>query len=183
VPGYHTSNDLQSVPPRFPQEGRQAVTSAQIRPILLSITIGVLLLVWNAGLSAEERNNNEAKEETAKYLFICTGDQARTKPDFLAVANFDDDSPNYGRVVATIPFPAPNATGNEPHHIGISEDQNTVGCGGLLSILKAQDGGGEASLPPPQAIVAADGGRASAKGCSRGDVTCGETVDNKGVER
>ena len=75
---------------------------------------------------------------TNKYLFICTGDQARTSPDFLAVINFDQKSPDYGKVVATAPFAAPNATGNEPHHIGLSSDGKLVACGGLLSVLKGQ---------------------------------------------
>ncbi|HEX6502842.1 MAG TPA: selenium-binding protein SBP56-related protein [Terriglobales bacterium] len=75
---------------------------------------------------------------TNKYLFICTGDQARTSPDFLAVINFDQESPDYGKVVATAPFATPNATGNEPHHIGLSSDGKLAACGGLLSILKGQ---------------------------------------------
>ncbi len=73
-----------------------------------------------------------------KYLFICAGDQARTSPDFLAVINFDQDSPEYGKVISTVPFAAPNATGNEPHHIGLSADGKVVACGGLLSVLKGQ---------------------------------------------
>src|SRR5262249_14406895 len=30
------------------------------------------------------------------------------------------------------------ANGNEPHHIGMSEDKKVVACGGLLSVLKGQ---------------------------------------------
>ncbi len=78
------------------------------------------------------------QEDGAKYLFICAGDQARTAPDFLAVINFDQDSKDYGKVIATAPFAAPNATGNEPHHIGLSQNGNVVACGGLLSVLKGQ---------------------------------------------
>lgn len=73
-----------------------------------------------------------------KYLLICAGDQARTAPDFLAVINFDQESANYGKVVATAPFAVPDDTGNEPHHIGLSSDGKTVACGGLLSVLKGQ---------------------------------------------
>jgi DNA-binding beta-propeller fold protein YncE len=73
-----------------------------------------------------------------KYLFICAGDQARTAPDFLAVINFDQDSADYGKVVTTVPFGAPDAVGNEPHHIGLSSDGRVVACGGLLSVLKSQ---------------------------------------------
>src|SRR3974390_3188822 len=78
------------------------------------------------------------REEEAKYLLICAGDQARTAPDFLAVINFDEDSPEYGKPVATVNFPAPDAVGNEPHHIGLSADGATVACGGLLSVLRGQ---------------------------------------------
>src|SRR5215468_698925 len=74
----------------------------------------------------------------AKYLFVCAGDQARTNPDFLAVVNFDEDSRDYGKVIATAPLPEPGATGNEFHHIGLSADGKVVACGGLLSVLKGQ---------------------------------------------
>ena len=77
-------------------------------------------------------------EERPRHLFICAGDQARKAPDFLAVINFDERSGDYGQVIATRAFPAPDATGNEPHHIGLSHDGKTVVCGGLLSVLKGQ---------------------------------------------
>ena len=64
------------------------------------------LLGWRA--SAEENRDD-------RYLFICAGDQARTAPDFLAVIDFDQRSDDYGKVIATAPFAAPDATGNEPH--------------------------------------------------------------------
>src|SRR5215813_6371386 len=81
---------------------------------------------------------SEDDEDAPKYLFICAGDQARTAPDFLAVINFDRESEDYGKVIATVPFAAPDATGNEPHHIGLSSDGKIVACGGLLSVLKGQ---------------------------------------------
>jgi hypothetical protein len=77
---------------------------------------------------------NEQKE--GKYLLICAGDQARTAPDFLAVINFDHESVDYGKVVATSPFAAPDASGNEPHHIGLSSDGKVVACGGLLIAIR-----------------------------------------------
>lgn len=76
--------------------------------------------------------------DSGRYLFICAGDQARTNPDFLAVINFNQESDDYGKVIATVPFAAPDATGNEPHHIGLSRDGKIVACGGLLSVLKGQ---------------------------------------------
>src|SRR5262249_2485357 len=77
-------------------------------------------------------------DDSNTYLFICAGDQARTSPDFLAVINFDQESRDYGKVIATVPFAAPDATGNEPHHSGLSSDGKVVACGGLLSALKGQ---------------------------------------------
>jgi selenium-binding protein 1 len=74
-----------------------------------------------------------------KYLFVWAGDQARTSPDFLAVINFDEHSPAYGSVIATVPLANPGATGNEPHHVGLSADGKVLAAGGLLSVLKGQN--------------------------------------------
>ena len=102
--------------------------------------VAVLLVV--AGLSranqeSETPGHRRVRSET-KYLFVCAGDQARTNPDFLAVVNFDEDSEDYGKVIATALLPEPGATGNEFHHIGLSADGKVVACGGLLSVLKGQ---------------------------------------------
>src|SRR5438093_413809 len=79
-----------------------------------------------------------ADHEDEKYLFVWAGDQARANPDFLAVIDFDEHSHDYGRVIATVPLPGPGATGNEPHHVGLSADGRVLACGGLLSVLRAQ---------------------------------------------
>src|SRR4051812_49232802 len=56
----------------------------------------------------EDDGQKGEKPETAeKYLFVWAGDQARTNPDFLAVVNFDESSANYGKVMTTVPLPAP----------------------------------------------------------------------------
>src|SRR2546422_10583372 len=73
-----------------------------------------------------------------KHLFIWAGDQARQAPDFLAVVDFDERSADYGKVIATVPLPEPGATGNEPHHVGLSRNGKILACGGLLSVLKGQ---------------------------------------------
>ncbi|MCI0637296.1 MAG: selenium-binding family protein [Actinobacteria bacterium] len=72
------------------------------------------------------------------YLYVWAGDQARVAPDFLAVVNFDEKSPDYGKVMTTVPLPNPGHTWNEPHHVGLSADGKTLACGGLLSVLKGQ---------------------------------------------
>jgi selenium-binding protein 1 len=73
-----------------------------------------------------------------KTLFVWAGDQTRNNADFLAVVNFDEHSPKYGTVITTVPLAGGGATGNEPHHLGISTDGKILGAGGLLSVLKGQ---------------------------------------------
>jgi len=75
----------------------------------------------------------------ARTLYVWTGDQSRVAPDFLAVIDFDEDSPDYGRIVRTIPIPGPGSSGNEPHHCNLSADKNILACGGLLALLRGQD--------------------------------------------
>jgi 56kDa selenium binding protein (SBP56) len=75
-----------------------------------------------------------------KTLYIWAGDQARVKPDFLAVIDFDPDSPAYGKVLRTVPIPPPGNVGNEPHHCHPSADKRILACGGLLSLLRGQNG-------------------------------------------
>src|SRR6266850_3279450 len=91
-----------------------------------------------SGEQKESDKKDERQDSHEKYLFVWAGDQARTNPDFLAVINFDEDSANYGKVISTLPLPQPGATGNEPHHVGLSRDGKTLACGGLLSVLKGQ---------------------------------------------
>jgi len=87
----------------------------------------------------EEDDDDQRRVNKEKYLFVWAGDQARINPDFLAVVNFDESSPNYGKVITTLPLPAIGGTGNEPHHVGLSRDGKTLACGGLLSVLRAQN--------------------------------------------
>src|SRR5213079_2944753 len=72
-------------------------------------------------------------------LLVWAGDQAHIAPDFVAVIDFDPNSPNYGRVLRTVPLSGASAVGNEPHHVGLSRDGRTLALGGLLSILRGQD--------------------------------------------
>ena len=71
-------------------------------------------------------------------LFVWSGDQSRTNPDFLAVVNFDEHSPQYGKVIGTVPLTGAGASNNEPHHVGLSADGRVLAAGGLLSVLKGQ---------------------------------------------
>jgi hypothetical protein len=93
---------------------------------------GMLMLTGTLRMVRADHDNDE------KHLFVWAGDQARIKPDFLAVIDFDEKSRDYGSVIATVPLPGPGATGNEPHHLGLSADGRVLGAGGLLSVLKGQ---------------------------------------------
>jgi hypothetical protein len=35
-------------------------------------------------------------------LLVWAGDQARSKPDFIAIVDFDRESPSYGKVLGTV---------------------------------------------------------------------------------
>jgi selenium-binding protein 1 len=100
-------------------------------------TLGVLVLALAGTLYAMNADRDEAK--AARTLYVWTGDQARVAPDFLAVVDFDEDSPRYGRIIRTVPVPGAGSSGNEPHHCNLSADKNILACGGLLSLLWGQD--------------------------------------------
>ena len=85
----------------------------------------------------DDIHKGHIKEATT--LYIWASDQAGKAPDFLAVVDFDRKSPDYGKVLKTVPLPPPGNTGNEPHHCHTNADQTILGCGGLLSVLKGQN--------------------------------------------
>lgn len=91
------------------------------------LAFGLLMLAATAWGADKER-----------FLFVWAGDQSRKNADFLAVVDFDDTSPNYGKVLTTVPLPQQGGSGNEPHHVGLSSDGNILACGGLLSVLRGQ---------------------------------------------
>jgi hypothetical protein len=75
-----------------------------------------------------------------RTLYVWASDQAHVAADFLAVIDFNRHSKNYGRVLGTVPIPPPGNIGNEPHHCHMSQDHRILACGGLLSLLKGQNG-------------------------------------------
>ncbi|HMK20908.1 MAG TPA: selenium-binding protein SBP56-related protein [Terriglobales bacterium] len=99
--------------------------------------VGIVVLV--AAAFASDRAGDREREHPAKTLYVWAGDQARTAPDFLAVIDFDEESKSYGKVLSTVPIPAPGNAGNEPHHCHLSADKNILACGGLLSLLSGQN--------------------------------------------
>ena len=54
--------------------------------------------------------------------------------------DFDEESAHYGKVIKTVPIPPPGNIGNEPHHCHLNSNKTILGCGGLLSLLKGQNG-------------------------------------------
>jgi selenium-binding protein 1 len=100
---------------------------------------GVLLLGSGVcGAHAADEGHDHDRAGQGQRLLVWAGDQARQAPDFLAVVDFDESSPGYGKVLSTVPLPGPGEAGNEPHHVGLSANGRILAAGGLLSVLKGQ---------------------------------------------
>jgi hypothetical protein len=123
---------------------------AQKRHRVLALLIALLLIGlpvgWGARHTIARAGSvlafNDPFERGARHddnLIIWAGDKAHVAPDFIAVIDFDERSPNYGRVLRTVPLTGASAIGNEPHHVGLSVDGKTLVVGGLLSVLRGQD--------------------------------------------
>jgi selenium-binding protein 1 len=93
-----------------------------------------------APLRAERSGQHGDGDEEATTLYVWASDEAGVAPDFLAVIDFDRRSRSYGKVLSTVPVPPPGNVGNEPHHCHTSLDHRILACGGLLSLLKNQNG-------------------------------------------
>jgi len=96
-------------------------------------------LSTEVSINRDEMPGHGDHNKEATTLYVWASDQAHIAPDFLAVIDFDRKSPDYGRVLRTVPLPPPGNIGNEPHHCHTSEDQTILACGGLLSVLKGQN--------------------------------------------
>ena len=113
-------------------------TAALIFGVLLLIAIPLVRTTVSWASQEDEKVEHDGKLNHEKHLFVWAGDQSRGNPDFLAVINFDEHSTHYGEVIKTVPLPGPGATGNEPHHVGLSKNGKVLATGGLLSVLKGQ---------------------------------------------
>ena len=98
-----------------------------------------IALPTEVSLDAVNSDVHGGHGKEATTLYIWASDAAHIAPDFLAVIDFDRKSRTYGRVLRTVPLPPPGNIGNEPHHCHTSLDQTILACGGLLSVLKAQN--------------------------------------------
>ena len=92
---------------------------------------------WHQDDRDDDRQQGRAGQRT---LYVWAGDQARIATDFFAVIDFDEHSKTYRKVLKTVALPPPGNVGNEPHHCRLSADKNILACGGLLSMLRAQNG-------------------------------------------
>jgi selenium-binding protein 1 len=103
-----------------------------------ALTVAALLTLGPVPIVRGDDEHGD--DDDAKYLYIWAGHVDHKIPDFLAVIDFDEDSPGYGQVINTVPLLGPGATFNEPHHMHLSADKKVFGCGGLLSVLSNQPG-------------------------------------------
>src|SRR5580704_4528134 len=74
-----------------------------------------------------------------KVLYIWAQDEAHVAPDFLAVIDFDEQSPKYGEVINVVPLPPPGNIGNEPHHCHLNFNQDHPGMRGTPQPLKESE--------------------------------------------
>jgi hypothetical protein len=107
------------------------VATVSSAAVLLSISL----------LRGPLRSVRAEQDTVEKYLFVWAGDQARVKPDFLAVIDFDEYSPDYGNVITTVQLPNPGATGNEPHHVGVVCRWKGAGCRRAAQRFEWSEGG------------------------------------------
>jgi selenium-binding protein 1 len=64
-----------------------------------------------------------------KYLYVFSVDADAKDNDFLAVVDVSLASPTYGRVLGTMDL---GSGGNEPHHMGFSDDRTKIWAGTLF---------------------------------------------------
>jgi hypothetical protein len=118
--------------------GGIAATAARVFVVaLLAIGAGNIVVVGQNGHDADKDKTRKSKDTV---LYVWASDQDHVAPDFLAVIDFDEDSPRYGSLIKTVPIPPPGNIGNEPHHCHLNSTRKILGCGGLLSVLKGQNG-------------------------------------------
>jgi selenium-binding protein 1 len=107
---------------------------------VLAIFLASVVFALPLFAHSHHTTKNGDHDKPATTLYVWASDQARIAPDFLAVVNFDEDSEDYGKVIKTVPIPPPGNVGNEAHHCHLSADKNILACGGLLSLLRGQNG-------------------------------------------
>ncbi len=116
------------------------MNSGWSRWIVLRSAWGIVFVLALLFLGQGQPVRAQHADASARYLYIWAGHVNHRIADFLAVIDFDEASPGYGRVVNMVRLPARGGTLNEPHHMHLSVDRKILGCGGLLSVLSDQPG-------------------------------------------
>lgn len=94
--------------------------------------IGLLTLAGAASAFAETCLSPYVKRLAApeKYLYVYAVDADAKDHDFLAVIDVNRASSTYGRVLTRVDL---GSAGNEPHHMGFTDDRTKIWAGTLFS--------------------------------------------------
>lgn len=94
--------------------------------------IGLFALAWTASAFAEPCLSPYVKRLAGpeKYLCVYSVDADARAHDFLAVIDVNLASATYGRVLTTLDL---GSAGNEPHHMGYTDDRTKIWAGNLFS--------------------------------------------------
>ena len=65
-----------------------------------------------------------------KYLYVWSVDADAKDNDFMAVIDVNMTSPTYGKILTTVDV---GSKGNEPHHMGLTDDRTRIWAGTLFS--------------------------------------------------
>ena len=108
---------------------------------MLCTSIIICLLSLNINLILGDQSaQSYCSYPSVLYVWSGQDPSVSNAADFVAVIDFDENSPKYGKIIKRVPLVSnPNKkigqTGNEPHHSGISSDGKYYITGGLLSFL------------------------------------------------
>src|SRR5262249_21799754 len=105
-------------------------TDLKPHAVLTMCTVALLGPVLAAAPARRDRRDDGIPP---RPLYVGAAAQGRLARACLAVIDFEEDSPRYGRVIRTVPVPGPAGSENEPHHCHLSADKNILACGGLLA--------------------------------------------------
>ncbi|CAF2371302.1 unnamed protein product [Rotaria sp. Silwood2] len=110
-----------------------------------SIILYIFIIIYSWFVKVDLIDAHQIDQSYGCYpsvLYVWSGQETSVPnaADFVAVIDFDENSPHYGHIIKRIPLVS-NTTdrirqsGNEPHHSGISVDREFYLTGGLLSFL------------------------------------------------
>lgn len=118
----HLSNNLAVIigPPRGLHAADQRKPAIIVRWMIALSLIVVLYSLGAAHASAQADPASESHHEDKREvhvdntLLVWAGDKAHVAPDFLAVIDFDEHSPHYGKVIRTVPLTGPAQLATNP---------------------------------------------------------------------